>query len=270
MIRHLAPILPLLLFSATARAHHGRDFLLVQDYHVPAPFTGIVYSNLEFSSQDGPDEWSVEPGAVYGLGHGLSLGVSADFGDEGDGWEYRSLSPQLQFQLTPAGANAPIRFAVIAGYQFASGTSGHAHEEDEEEDPGEEIFLPFHADHEEELSEHSHSGIHQHDADAFFARLIIESDLSEKDKLVLNLIGFSPEHGETAFGYAAGWRHSFNHDFALGVEATGDFDNDGSHEAVLAGYFSPVQGLTLKLGLGAGLTEASPDFTVRSGVVWHF
>lgn len=260
-------ILLTLTFAATsASAHHGRDFLLVQDYLVPAPSTGILFGNFEFSSQDGPDEWSVEPGLMYGLAPRLAFGLTADFADEGEGWKYRSISPQFQFQLTDAAANMPIRFALVAGYQFADG--GNAGDEP----PAEGRIALRHEGHDEELEHalHGHGGIHQHDSDAFFARLIMETDLTPNDKLVVNILSISPDDGETAFGYAAGWRHSFNHDFALGLEATGDFDNDGSHEAVAAGYFSLNHSLTLKLGIGAGLTDVSPDFTIRSGVTWRF
>jgi len=267
MTQLTASTLALAATLTTAAAHHGRDFLLVQDYHVPAPFTGILYGNFDFSSQNGPDEWAFEPGIQYGIGNRFSLGLSADFADEGDDWHYRSISPQVQFQLTDPAANIPIRFAVVAGYQFAD-------EEGEEEEHHEDARVsPRHEgeDHEEEVhAAHGHGGIHQHGSDGFFARLIMETDLTKKDKLVLNVICVSPDDGETAFGYAAGIRHSFNHDFAAGIEAIGDFDNDGWHEVLAAGYFSPVEGLTLKLGVGAGLTGESPEFTVHGGAVWRF
>ena len=265
-MKHSIPLTLALIFAATsASAHHGRDFLLVQDYLVPAPSTGILFGNFEFSSQNGPDEWSLEPGFMYGVAPRLALGLTADFADEGEGWIYRSISPQLQFQLTDAGANMPIRFSVVAGYQFANGGAsdeallaeagvGVRHE-------GHDVVAP---------ALHGHGGIHQHDSDAFFGRLIIETDLTQNDKLVANLICVSPDDSEAAFGYAAGWRHSFNHDFALGIEANGDFDNDGYHEIVGAAYISPVHGLTLKFGIGAGLTDESPDFTLRGGATWRF
>ncbi len=270
-MRSILPALFLLPAAAvTLRAHHGRDFLLAQDYFVPAPLTGILYGNFEFASQDGPDEWTFEPGLQVGLAPRLSLGLTADFGNEGDGWDYGSLSPQLQFQLTDPGMKVPIRFAVLAGYQFADDDGGPP-----EETATASRISPRHDGHghggeEPDPAAHTHSGIHQHGSDGFFGRLIMETDLTNRDKVVANLICVSPDDNETAFGYAAGWRHSFSHDFALGLEAIGDFDNDGWHELVAAGYFSPVEGLAIKLGIGAGLTDESPDFTLRGGVVWRF
>jgi len=256
--------------AAPAIAHHGRDFLIAQDYFVPDPLTGILYGNFEFASRDGPDEWTFEPGIQFGLVPRLSFGLTADFGDGGDGWDYRSLSPQLQFQLTDPGMKVPIRFAVLAGYQFAEENGEHA-----DEPATAARVSPRHDGHhdgdEEPAAEsHVHSGIHQHGSDGFFGRLIMETDLTAHDKVVANLICVSPGDGETACGYAAGWRHSFTHDFAMGLEAIGDFDSDGWHELVAAAYVSPAEGLALKFGIGAGLTDDSPGLTVRGGVVWRF
>jgi len=260
-------------FAVSVQAHHGRDFLLIQDYAVPPPLSGIVYGNFEVDTMDGPDEWSIEPGGMIGLGRGLALGTSFHFTDEGGGWEYSSISPQVQFQLTPQGSANPVKFAVLAGYQFVRGGEEEAHdhgppvcgpEYGPDSPPCDEMATAEHT------HSHSHSGIHQHGVDAFFARLIMETDLTASDKLVVNLINVTPDGGDSSWGYAAGWRHSFNHDLAAGIETIGDFNRHGYHEAVLAGYYSPTHSCTLKIGAGAGLADESPDFNFRTGVLWRF
>ena len=263
----------LLSLTIPAAAHHGRDFLMVQDYSVPAPFTGIVYSNFELASHDGPDEWSIEPGIMTGLGAGFAFGAAARFSDEGEGWEYASVSPQIQYQLTPQTSAIPVKFALVAGYQFARGSN----EEEAHTDPvfcGPEYgpdappcdaVVPHEHGH-----SHSHTGIHQHSTDAFFARLVMEMDLTPSDKIVANLIHVTPDGASAAWGYAIGLRHSFSHAFAIGMEAVGDFNTHGYQEAALACYLSPSHHFTVKLGAGLGLSEASPDYTIHTGVVWRF
>jgi hypothetical protein len=115
-----------------------------------------------------------------------------------------------------------------------------------------------------------YDGIHRHGENHAFARLIIEADLTRSDKLIFNLIGLWPEEGHTAWGYAAGYQHRFSHTFATGLEAIGDFGDANEHELIAAGYFSPTHSISVKLGAGIGLTEASPDVSLRTGIVWRF
>jgi hypothetical protein len=100
--------------------------------------------------------------------------------------------------------------------------------------------------------------------------MIVEADLTSKDKIIFNLIGLWPEGSKPAWGYACGVRHSFSHTWATGLEAIGDFGEANEHELVLGGYCSPNHHLALKIGAGLGLTSSSPDFSVRTGVVWRF
>lgn len=264
-----------LALTLPAAAHHGRDFLLVQDAAVPLPFTGILYSNFVLATHPGPDEWTIEPGIQYGIAPGLSLGATLTFLDEGEGMEYAALSPQLQWQLNP-GTKGPIRLSLLAGYQFAEST-GDAHDHGDHDHgtgtacgpefgpdapPCETIPPHTHA--------HSHSGIHQHGTDALFTRFILEADIAPDTKLALNLIGVLPDGDNMQWGYAAGLRHAFSHAFALGIEALGDFKTHGYHEIAAAAYFSPTHTLTLKCGLGTGLTSQSPDLTLHTGLLWRF
>lgn len=118
--------------------------------------------------------------------------------------------------------------------------------------------------------EHHHTGIHQHGVNAFMARLILEADLTEQDKFVFNLVNVIPENSKPAWGYGAGLRHAFSHQWAVGVEATGDFGDANEHELDIAGFFSPNHSMTFKLGVGLGLTDETPDVTLRTGFMVRF
>ena len=101
------------------------------------------------------------------------------------------------------------------------------------------------------------------------SRLIIEGDFGAT-KAIFNLISVARSSGGASWGYAAGVRHKVLEQLAFGVEAIGDFDSHGWHELVGGVYYEPVHSLTLKLGAGFGLTEETPDFTLRTGFVWRF
>jgi hypothetical protein len=87
--------------------------------------------------------------------------------------------------------------------------------------------------------------------------------------VVFNLLSLVDEN-EANWGYAAGVRHKVADKVALGVEAMGDFESEGWHEVVVGTYVEPIHSLTLKVGVGFGLTEATPDFTLRTGLIYRF
>ena len=138
----------------------------------------------------------------------------------------------------------------------------HSHTNDEE-DSGH--------DHGKGNGHHDHEGtIHVHGQDAFIGRFIMETDLGDNDKLVVNLINVLPDDGTAAWGYAAGLRHTLTHAVSVSVEAMGDFSADGYHEISLGAFVIPNHHVTLRAGAGMGLTPASPDWSIRGGVVWRF
>ena len=42
--------------TVVARGHHGRDFLLMQDYSIPVPFHGVITSGFSAALQQPDDE----------------------------------------------------------------------------------------------------------------------------------------------------------------------------------------------------------------------
>lgn len=277
------------LFSSPVCADHGEDFLLVQDYHVPAPWHGHLMGGFEWNDGGEHEEFAFEPGLTIGVMPRVSFSVFTNFSGEGfDEMDYASVTPSLKVQLTPPDSGFPVRVAVMAGYEIAGDDVGHdaevphashpehehesGHHAEEEHGDGHHAADPH--DHSDSLAEdaleHEHSGIHAHGTGGFRARLILEGDLGDSTRLSANLINVIPEDGETVWGYAVGLRHSFNHDLAVGLEGMGDLENDGWHEVLGGVYWSPVYELMFKLGVGTGLASESPDITIRGGVVWKF
>lgn len=128
-----------------------------------------------------------------------------------------------------------------------------------------------HAHQEADGHSHSHAdSIHNHDSNLFTCRIAFEADLTKTTLLVGNLICSLPEEGSAAWGYGIGLRQKIRAGLAVGVEALGDFDPHGYQEALAAVYWEPMHHLTLKAGVGTGLSTTSPDATLRAGLVWMF
>lgn len=256
-----------LLLAATAAADHGHDFLLVHDVLVPAPGGWMVFANGGASRQAGADEHGLEFGATTGVAKRLGVMASVQHADlDGEGWTWAAAAAALHIDLTPAGSpvllglhlgrevdldaerdGAPL---LVAGPQFGTHHDGHDHP-----------VVPE--------PEHQHSGIHQHGLDAWQARWVMEAQLGGL-RVVGNLISLVPDGANAEFGYAIGVRQPLGKSVALGLEVTGDLASSDYQEATIGWYLSPVHPLTLKLGLGTGLTSTSPDTTLRAGAVWRF
>lgn len=335
---------PLAVTAPPATAHHGQEYVVVMDSSVPSMWSGTVFGGTEWSRDGRLDEISAEPGFLLGLGSRVAVGATLGFSGTEDDWGYESVSPFVQFQITPP--SWPVRVAVMAGYHFADTTTTEpapaptstrparhptsststtprppAPPPDPPVDPDPPCGPEFgpdappcpepapatpgrklrHAGHvtpdpapaapatnpapasksssaapaskqtdRPPAPPERYDGIHRHGEDHAYARLILEADLSPSDSLLFNLIGLWPENGGPSWGYAAGYKHRFSHALAAGLEAIGDFGNANEHELVAAGYFTPTHHLSLKLGAGIGLTDASPDVSLRTGVVWRF
>jgi hypothetical protein len=332
-----------------AQAHHGQEFLVVQDAAVPSLWTGVAFGSLEWSKDGDDNTFSTEPGLMVGIAPRVAIGGTVGFTDESGSWAFESVAPTMQIQLTPS--DWRVRVSVVAGYHFAYSSADsvdspptrtstastappptapaavqppvptdngsidpdpvpcgpefgpdappcpdpatttpgrklrHAmppppapaapapSSEKSQSTPkksGSSSTSSSTSSSETTSTTDSYDGIHRHHENHAFARMIVEADLTSKDKIIFNLIGLWPEGSKPAWGYACGVRHSFSHTWATGLEAIGDFGEANEHELVLGGYCSPNHHLALKIGAGMGLTSSSPDFSVRTGVVWRF
>lgn len=354
-----------LSWAGRAGAHHGDEFLVVDDYTLGPPGTMHFSTGFDWETFNGLNAFGSESMYFLSIAPQIGLSVSATFLDEGDGWGYSSVTPRLHVQLTPPEWDIPVRAGISIGCQIVDGAAGYgthrvrsvfyeqvdcgcqtinvpsapaaspvqstggsssgggpvcdpnvdvdcvpppaqrsAARDDAGGSPGARHAEAKHAGHADaqvppvapsaggggagastrrktktvrrvtyqhvpEDRGHDTGGIHNHHSNLWIGRLIVEADLGP-GKAIFNLIGISPEGAAPSWGYAAGLRRQLSHDFGLGVEAMGDFDPRGMHELIVAGYYSPVHSVGLKLGAGFGLTQASADFSLRSGIIWRF
>jgi hypothetical protein len=245
-----------LISPNVAQAHHGMDFLTVQSYEIPGSLGAYLFTDFEWERTGGDNEYGVEPGLLLGLMPRAALEVQTRFGKEAGGdWRYQSVTPSLLIQITPPDSKSPFRVAISAGYEFAD-EQGEAEEDHEE------------GEHHEEAEE-GHGGGGHHGGEGFEGRVIMEYEAG--DWLIgTNLIVDTDEEEDAVFGYSAGVRYRVCKGFATGIEAQGEFEGGGAHELIAGFYFEPVHSAVIKIGAGFGLTDDSPDFSLRTGLVWRF
>jgi hypothetical protein len=265
-----------LLLPLTTFAHHGRDFILIQDSTIPAQYSGVAIAGYEWTSDGDTNEFSTEPGFFVGLAPALAFGLSAGFSDEGDGWNYTGVTPQFVLSILPPTGPLNFRAGLWMGYEFAEATDdSHASSDGHVHNPGTgpDAGPPVVHDHSSGGHDHgSHGGIHRHGESGWYNRVILEADITHHTRVILNLISFvSGTGGGPGFGYAAGIRHEFSHDLSLGIETLGDFEErQSSHQVLFTTMIGLPNHFSLRLGVGGGLTRAAPDFTLHSSVLWRF
>lgn len=329
--RRLLPTLAGLFAFAVlpdAPAHHGLDFLLVQDAFVPAPGKGVLYGGIDWTQNGGTDSYFSEPGIMLGLLPGLAFGVSAETADAGEDWQVYGISPYLQVQLLPKEWTRRVRLALRVGYEFSVNPYGYTTleavtrtETIQRTETVRVASAPSAAAvggggnsgggggpdaGPDGISKPPRSGVkhgghghgsaaatggystrvrtttttreittyeavrHEQKVEGLNARLMLEADITGADRLVLNLTHFNDRSSGPLWGYAAGLRHAFHHDFACSIEALGNFNDTDWHQGVVAVHYAPVHWGLIKLGAGFGLTRETPDLSLIAGFVIRF
>ena len=316
-------------------AHHGSEFITLDDYDVGHPGDGHVNASFDLERFDGDDELSSQFGLFVSPLPRVGIGVDVRFAEDGRGdWVYSSVSPRVQLQLTDPNADRRLNVGLSFGYQFAEDPSYEetitTYEDivvrkpqetsqvttlvppkvpDDGSPPCNPLFdldcqpnkkrkhgTQKHTGAHTPVSSSttttvtsggetettrvatttttrkgvsSHQGIHNHDARQWSGRLIVETEIG-KTKLTGNLISVVPEGDRAYWGYGIGARRPMTGRLAAGLEFIGDFEGDGEHEAVASLHYRVAGGATARLGVGVGLTDESPDVTLRTGLVWRF
>ena len=282
---------------STLWAHHGSEFIALDDYDVGHPGDGLLNTGFDLERFDGEDELSVETGLFVSPLPRVGVGVDVRFAedlsydettttyedvvirtpkterqvvvaapapavDPGDGGG-PDCNPLLDLDCVPAasgpapkhsGSHAP----VVAGTTTKTVGSG-----------GETETVRVATTSTTRKGVSSHKGIHDHDSRQWFGRLIVETEIGET-KLTSNLISTFPDDDQGYWGYGIGAQRSIVERLAAGLEVVGDFSDGGEHEAIASLHYNVGSRATARLGVGCGLTEESPDLTLRTGLIWRF
>lgn len=99
-----------LVEATPARAHHGKDFLLVETYEIPHPRQAYFISSQDLVREEGLDHLSASPGVLVGVGHPLAFELHAHIEKAPDeGWRYEAIARAIRLQLTPEESGSPLR-----------------------------------------------------------------------------------------------------------------------------------------------------------------
>jgi hypothetical protein len=265
-----------IIFFLTANfvhAHHGQNFLWLEDASLPHHADGHVMIDYEWASRAGESNQTYTLGSMLGIVHGVAASFSASAGDEMGSTEWQSMQPTLH---VASDLSSAVTMGFSIGYQIALSESAHAHIHDEPGcDPDVDLgpdappCVPGGTTHIHNGG-HAHSAIHNHEVNAAISRFIVAAELSPETLLVGNLFVVLPEGDDVAFGYALGLRQKFSSSLSMGLEAIGDLQGGGEHTAMVAAYWEPVDSLVMKVGVGAGLNDESADLLLRTSIVWNF
>lgn len=255
-------------FTPALLAHHGSQFITLHDFDIGHAGDGHALFNFELEDSGDEEELSSGLALFFSPISRVGLGTELRFAEEADDWDYSSVTPSFQVQITDPHQDWWLDIGFSLGYQFASGNS-HDEPGDEEHEHAEHGHAGDEHAHEETAATHRHSGIHNHEVDQWLGRLILETEVG-KTKLTGNLISTYPEGDRAYWGYGIGARRPIGQGFALGVEAIGDFDSGGEHEIVTSLHYRISDRATARFGVGFGLTDESPDHSLHAGLVWKF
>lgn len=217
----------LMLLPLPAWAHHGKDFLLLESYELPHPRSLYFVASDTVFRDDGRAAWEGEPSLLWGVRERLALELHAHF--------EREPGESIHYEaLAPA-----IHFQLT--------------------DPRSSATWQFAIAAEYEFGR-------SRDEDSLEARLIAMKHFGDA-VLALNLTGAFPREGDDIAGYAAGFHSNTEARWAWGVEAQGEFERGGTHEAIGALYAQITPTITIKAGAGVLHTEEDTSGVAHLGLV---
>jgi hypothetical protein len=218
------------LAPTVLRAHHGRDFLLVQTAEMPHPGQLFLISRQDRIDAGDEQEIEWEPAILLGVASRFSLEVHGHVAREGgESFAYESTAPALRWRVTPG--SSPWGLALAGEYEIAA----------DEKEP-----------------------------DRVEARLALSRPLGGGRIAVNLVAGEEQEAGaDVEWLYAAGLRLPAADTLHWGIEAEGTLEGPSSHELLAGLYWEPSPRWTINAGLGGGVDENELDVAVRTAVVWR-
>ncbi len=116
--------LALLLAAApSARAHHGKDFLIVETEETPHPRQAFLLFNQGLVRAGGENACYASPAVLVGLSSRVAVEVHGHLEKAAhEDWSWEAVAPSLRIRLGEVG---PLRLALSGEYEI-----GHGHASD--------------------------------------------------------------------------------------------------------------------------------------------
>jgi hypothetical protein len=112
------------LAAAPARAHHGKDFLLVETVELPRPGELYFFSAQDAIRHEGSTTLEVSPALLLGVSRIVAFEVHGHASHEEDHWTYEATAPALRIQLP---RSSRLRVGFSAEYEIAHEEDTHDH-----------------------------------------------------------------------------------------------------------------------------------------------
>jgi len=217
--------------APAARAHHGKEYLLVQTTELPHRGGVFVLSDQAAQREQGETALSLGPALLVGLVDRVSIEVHSHMHREpGEGLSYEATAPELRISLTRPGSASPVRASVSAEYEVG------------------------------------HGGAHDR-----VAATGILGFFRGNSNVTVNIIAAREREDDARMGwsYAVGFRPRLDRRWDVGAELRGklnDSAEEPGHELLVGVYGRVSERFTIKAGVGRGLGEA-PAWSFRTGFV---
>jgi hypothetical protein len=196
-------VLMLALTPASAFAHHGQDFLLVESPGVP--HLGSVHLLVNASSAlngKNEEQASFEPALLVGIAPRVSIELHGHLEKlRGQDWNYEAIAPAVHLQLTDPSKHDEWQVGIGVEYEFAA---------------------------------------EKNTADSADVRLSFEKE-NGAAKWGANLIAHHEQGNAIDYGAAVGFREQVRKGIAIGAEAQSSFRHAAGSELLLTAYFEREQ-----------------------------
>ena len=118
----LSFIVAVLLAATPARAHHGKDFLVVETVELPPKGQLYFFSSQDAVRHEGSTTLEASPAFLLGLSRVLAFELHGHALREGGRWTYEATAPALRFQVPWSG---PLQLGLGAEYEIAHEEGAH-------------------------------------------------------------------------------------------------------------------------------------------------
>ncbi|MFC1552184.1 hypothetical protein ACFL6P_06405 [Candidatus Latescibacterota bacterium] len=228
MKRVIATVMVMFIFSNTVLAHHSREYLMLTSYQTGVKGSTLLGLSYDSNKGGGYTSWETTPAVLYSLSDAIMLEAHTHFRKERNFdlmWEAVTFSSQMQ--VTRPGSRF-LDLGVCVSFETPTAKS-------RDELGGENMF-----------------GL----------RLILSKELPF-DANICGNIDYSRVLGngkDNVFEFIVGGKKPIISDkLECGFEMLGDFNDSPKVQSMFGLYYSPVDNVIIKTGMGPGLTENADD-----------